>query len=258
MILQRTRAAQAPSRPRTGSPAATPRSAPRSWQPPAHHTTNDSHRPGRAGHVGQGIRPWRAQPGRSRLPARRTVRGAHAADVRYMRSSSLERAWHATILEHGHQARAAATGDPDVARAPVLRHHGLPPPCPPTWQRASVMILADEARYLSEADLYLLTPQMLAVVAAAAQTLSHADLALLRRPTRPCCVVTTCPAPPGCWSWRSRCGCPAQAPQKSRPAPGGYPARPATRRPGLPRHRAASRADVVPHLRAPLQHRLPP
>jgi hypothetical protein len=36
------------------------------------------------------------------------------------------------------------------------------------------------ARYLSEAGLYVLTPQMFAVVAAAALTLSFADLGLLR------------------------------------------------------------------------------
>jgi hypothetical protein len=42
------------------------------------------------------------------------------------------------------------------------------------------MILNDEARYLSQADLYVITPQMLAVVAAAAQTLRYSDLSLLR------------------------------------------------------------------------------
>lgn len=38
------------------------------------------------------------------------------------------------------------------------------------------MMLNDEARYLSQADLYVLTPPMLTVVAAAAQTLSYSDL----------------------------------------------------------------------------------
>ncbi len=41
-------------------------------------------------------------------------------------------------------------------------------------------MLADEARYLGAADLYVLTPQMLDVVIAAAQSLSSADLGLLR------------------------------------------------------------------------------
>lgn len=67
---------------------------------------------------------------------------------------------------------------------------GSPPPYPATWQQASAMICHDEARYLSQADLYVLTPQMLSVVAAAAQTLSYADLARSAR--------NTCPARPAC------------------------------------------------------------
>jgi hypothetical protein len=42
------------------------------------------------------------------------------------------------------------------------------------------MVLADEARYLATADLYVLTPQMLDVVIAAAQSLTFTDLGLLR------------------------------------------------------------------------------
>ena len=47
------------------------------------------------------------------------------------------------------------------------------------------MMLADEARYLAGADLYVLTPQMLDVVIAAAQSLTFADLALLREDDLP-------------------------------------------------------------------------
>jgi hypothetical protein len=46
-------------------------------------------------------------------------------------------------------------------------------------------MLADEARYLAAADLYVLTPQMLDVVIAAAQSLTLADLALLRKDDLP-------------------------------------------------------------------------
>jgi hypothetical protein len=42
------------------------------------------------------------------------------------------------------------------------------------------MVLTDESRYLAAADLYVLTPQMLDVVIAAAQSLTFADLSLLR------------------------------------------------------------------------------
>jgi hypothetical protein len=124
-------------------------------------------------------RPW------SLAGAARAARDARTAAVRYMRSSPLERDWHATVLERGHEARTAATGDPGAARALFFATMGYPPPYPAAWRQASAMILNDEARYLSQAELYVLTPQMLAVVAAAAQTLLYHDLALLREDDLP-------------------------------------------------------------------------
>ena len=52
-------------------------------------------------------------------------------------------------------------------------------PSPPTGRQLTELVLADEARYLAEADLYILTPQMCDVVIAAAQTLTREDLELL-------------------------------------------------------------------------------
>jgi hypothetical protein len=124
--------------------------------------------------VTETVRPW------SLAAAARAARDARAAAVRYMRSSPLERAWQATILERAPRSRATATGDLDAARALFFATMGYPPPYPATWRQASAMVLNDEARYLSQAQLYVLTPQMLAVVAAAAHTLSYQDLALLR------------------------------------------------------------------------------
>ncbi len=45
------------------------------------------------------------------------------------------------------------------------------PPYPAELEKASEMVVADEARYLADADLYVLTPEMCAVAVAAAQAL---------------------------------------------------------------------------------------
>ncbi len=117
--------------------------------------------------------------------AARTAREARIAAVRYMQEAAIEREWHATTLAYGHQARAARTDNPDRARAMVFATMGYPPPYPDSWDQASAMMLADEARYLGGADLYVLTPQMLDVVTAAAQSLTFADLGLLREDDLP-------------------------------------------------------------------------
>jgi hypothetical protein len=101
----------------------------------------------------------------------------------------VERAWHATMLAAGHEGRVAGGASPDEALALLYAGMGCTPPYPGSWQQASAMILADEARYLAAADLYVLTPEMLAVVTAAAQTLGYDDLALLR--------ADDLPGPPG-------------------------------------------------------------
>jgi hypothetical protein len=115
----------------------------------------------------------------------RAARDARIAAIRYMRTSPVERAWHGTILADVHGARAAGADSPEAYRALLFSSMGYAPPYPETWTRASAVILADEARYLAQADLYVLTPQMLAVVAAAAQTLSYSDLSLLREDDLP-------------------------------------------------------------------------
>lgn len=115
----------------------------------------------------------------------RAARDARVAAIRYMRTSPVELDWHATILARGHESRAAGAGSPDAARAMLFTSMGCAPPYPPTWRQASAMILTEEARYLSQADLYVITPQMLAVVTAAAQTLRYSDLSLLRNDDLP-------------------------------------------------------------------------
>jgi hypothetical protein len=117
--------------------------------------------------------------------AARAAREARIAAVRYMREAAIEREWHAATLAYGHQTRIAHSDNPDQARALLFATMGYPPPYPDSWSQASAMMLADEARYLASADLYVLTPQMLDVVIAAAQSLTLADLALLREDDLP-------------------------------------------------------------------------
>jgi hypothetical protein len=117
--------------------------------------------------------------------AARAAREARIAAVRYMREAAIEREWHAATLAYGHQTRVAHSDNPDQARALLFATMGYPPPYPDSWDQASATMLADEARYLAGADLYVLTPQMLDVVIAAAQSLTLADLALLREDDLP-------------------------------------------------------------------------
>jgi hypothetical protein len=124
-------------------------------------------------------KPW------SLTGAARAARDARVAAIRYMRTSPVELAWHATILARGHESRAAGAESPETAGAMFFSNMGYAPPYPPTWRQASAMILNEEARYLSQAELYVITPQMLAVVAAAAQTLRYGDLSLLREDDLP-------------------------------------------------------------------------
>jgi hypothetical protein len=112
--------------------------------------------------------------------AARAARDARVAAIRYMRTSPVEQEWQAMILARLHESRTAAAGGPGAARSLVFSIMGYPPPYPATWPQASTRILSDEAHYLFQADLYVLTPPMLAVVTAAAQTLCYTDLIQLR------------------------------------------------------------------------------
>ena len=116
--------------------------------------------------------------------AARAAREARIAAVRYMRETTLERDWQAALLAYGYGARRSYTSNPGEGRALMAAIMGYPSPFD-SWDQASAVMLADEARYLASADLYVLTPQMLDVVIAAAQSLTLADLALLREDDLP-------------------------------------------------------------------------
>jgi hypothetical protein len=124
--------------------------------------------------VRKAVKPW------TLTGAARAARDARVAAIGYMRTAPVEQEWQAMMLARLHQSRTAEAGGPEAARSLLFAIMGYPPPYPATWPQASTRILSDEARYLSQADLYVLTPPMLTVVTAAAQTLRYADLGQLR------------------------------------------------------------------------------
>jgi hypothetical protein len=117
--------------------------------------------------------------------AARAAREARIATVKHLSTAPIARLWHLTKLQRAFQLQAASVGDPAAATALLFGGLGYRPPFPTDWQVATEMVVADEARYLAEADLYVLTPQMCDVVIAAAQTLTRKDLELLNEDDLP-------------------------------------------------------------------------
>jgi len=108
-----------------------------------------------------------------------SARDARIATARYLRDAPIARLWQMTRLQAAYQLHATHTGYPTAAQVVLFGGMGYQPPYPADWQAAADLVVGDEARYLSEADLYILTPQMCDVVIAAAQSLTVADLDLL-------------------------------------------------------------------------------
>ena len=111
-----------------------------------------------------------------------SARDAKIAAIWYVREASAERQWYAAMLAHGHEARTVSTGDPAAPPFAAVQHDGLLASVPAglgpgkrggPGRRGA---LPGGGR----PDLYVLTPQMLDVVFAAAQTLNFGDLGLLR------------------------------------------------------------------------------
>jgi hypothetical protein len=111
--------------------------------------------------------------------AARAAREARIATVKHLSEAPIARLWHMGKLQRAFQLQAASVGDRGAATALLFGGLGYRPPFPSNWQAAAEMVLADEARYLAESDLYVLTPHMCDVVIAAAQTLTREDLELL-------------------------------------------------------------------------------
>ena len=94
----------------------------------------------------------------------RFAREARIATVRYLRDAPIARPWHLSKLWARSGITWPTSGNQAAAWATLFGGLGYRPPWPASWQEAIETILGDEARYLAEADLYVLTPQMCNVV----------------------------------------------------------------------------------------------
>ena len=111
--------------------------------------------------------------------AARAARDARIATARYLRTAQVARVWEMGSLIRAYQIQLAHVGDPAEARTLLFGGMGYRPPFPADWHAAAEMVVGDEARYLAEADLYILTPEMSDVVVAAAQPLTRKHLELV-------------------------------------------------------------------------------
>lgn len=124
--------------------------------------------------------------------AARAAREARIATVRHLRDAPIARRWEMGKLQRTFQFQAASVGDRAAATFLLFGGLGYRPPFPTDWHAATEMIMADEARYLAEADLYILTPQMCDVVIAAAQSLTTDDLELVSEDDLPSLTGWSC------------------------------------------------------------------
>src|SRR5260370_15625337 len=128
--------------------------------------------------------------------AARAAWEARIATVRHLEEALIARVWPVGKLQRAYQFQLASVGRHGAATALLYGGMGYRPRWPADWQAATEMIVADEARYLATADLYVLAPHMCDVVIAAAQTLSgraacgasRAHLPLPRREVLPLAV----------------------------------------------------------------------
>jgi hypothetical protein len=91
--------------------------------------------------------------------AARSGREARIATVRHLRDAPIARLWQMTRLQAAYQLHASHVGHPAAARLVLFGGMGYRPPYPADWQAAADLIVGDEAGYLSQADLYILTPR---------------------------------------------------------------------------------------------------
>lgn len=119
--------------------------------------------------------------GRSWSVARgaRAVREARLATAAHMREAEIAREWQRTMVDYAYRQKLAHLGQPRAAWALLCSGVGYGEPFPADAGGLAYRQLRDEARYLSAAQLYVLSPAMCDVAVAAAQTLSMEDLSLL-------------------------------------------------------------------------------
>jgi hypothetical protein len=124
--------------------------------------------------------------------AARSARDARIASAAFLATPAMAR-WHQLRLMSAYAYHKHHRGDHDLALGQLYGGMGYRPPYP-GWQDGSAMVLADEARYLAEADLYVVSPEMCDVVVAAALTLDVTDLSLITPEDLPARAVPwSCP-----------------------------------------------------------------
>lgn len=109
----------------------------------------------------------------------RYARDARIATAADLRDAPIALQWQAQKLLRDWDVHMTGVGHEPITPALVFGAPGYRPPYPPTWSAAAERMLAHEARYLAEADLYVLTPPMCDVVVAAALSLAVHDLELM-------------------------------------------------------------------------------
>lgn len=111
--------------------------------------------------------------------AARAARDARLATVKYLSRSELAVRLQLDKLVQAYQVRLPAFGgNPSSTMLSLFGGMGYDRP-PSDWHAAAEMVVADEARCLAQAQLYVLSPHMCDVVVAAAQSLTTEDLYLI-------------------------------------------------------------------------------
>jgi hypothetical protein len=125
--------------------------------------------------MGNGKRPraW------SVAGAARFAREARIATVRHQRTAPVARMWEMANLQSAYQMHLAHLGSPEAAWGQLFGGLGYAGRFAAGWEEAVSIFMADEARYLADADLYVLTPQMCDTVIPAALNLTVDDLTLI-------------------------------------------------------------------------------
>lgn len=110
--------------------------------------------------------------------AARAARDARVATVTYLSRTDLARTAYAGSLMREYDIKLRTFGgNQHMALLSLFGGMGYDQP-PKNWHAAAETVLADEARNLGQAQLYVLSPSMCDVVIAAAQTLTVEDLEL--------------------------------------------------------------------------------
>ncbi|MFG1628972.1 hypothetical protein [Kribbella sp. NPDC049227] len=113
--------------------------------------------------------------------AARTAREYRVATTEFLRRAPIARMDRAQRLLDAFQLHQAHVGHDEAAALMLITGLGYSEDWHPEhWYAAGEQVVDDEAADLAGADLYILSPQMLDVVAAAAASLTFDDLSLLR------------------------------------------------------------------------------